>query len=69
MDEILTRLLFLLRVLAIRAQKRHRHAIKHFKESLELNPFLWEAFENLCELGKELCKIVLQKKNSLVDEV
>ncbi|KAF9023450.1 anaphase-promoting complex subunit cdc27 [Haplosporangium bisporale] len=35
-----------------RAQKRHRHAIKHFKESLELNPFLWEAFENLCELGE-----------------
>ncbi|KAG0330443.1 hypothetical protein BG000_011708 [Podila horticola] len=37
-----------------RAQKRHRHAIRHFKESLELNPFLWEAFENLCELGTAL---------------
>ncbi|KAG0095146.1 anaphase-promoting complex subunit cdc27 [Podila epicladia] len=35
-----------------RAQKRHRHAIRRFKESLELNPFLWEAFENLCELGE-----------------
>ncbi|CAO3573303.1 unnamed protein product [Mortierella alpina] len=34
-----------------RAQKRHQLAIKYFKEALELNPFLWEAFENLCELG------------------
>ncbi|KAF9960628.1 anaphase-promoting complex subunit cdc27 [Mortierella alpina] len=33
------------------AQKRHQLAIKYFKEALELNPFLWEAFENLCELG------------------
>ncbi|KAG0202639.1 anaphase-promoting complex subunit cdc27 [Mortierella sp. GBA30] len=34
-----------------RAQKRHQLAIKYFKEALEINPFLWEGFENLCELG------------------
>ncbi|KAK3825732.1 MAG: hypothetical protein J3Q66DRAFT_328462 [Benniella sp.] len=34
-----------------RAQQRHKLAIKYFKEALEENPFLWEAFENLCELG------------------
>ncbi|KAG0363275.1 anaphase-promoting complex subunit cdc27 [Gamsiella multidivaricata] len=33
------------------AQKRPKLAIKYFKEVLELNPFSWEAFENLCELG------------------
>ncbi|KAF9286016.1 anaphase-promoting complex subunit cdc27 [Mortierella alpina] len=33
------------------AQKRHQLAIKYFKEALEINPFLWEGFENLCELG------------------
>ncbi|KAF9980183.1 anaphase-promoting complex subunit cdc27 [Mortierella antarctica] len=36
---------------AARAQKRHQLAIKYFKEALEINPFLWEGFENLCELG------------------
>lgn len=51
---ILTRLCFVF--LASRAQKRHRHAIIYFKESLELNPFLWEAFENLCELGMEVSR-------------
>ncbi|KAF9942204.1 anaphase-promoting complex subunit cdc27 [Modicella reniformis] len=34
-----------------RAQQRHKLAVKYYKEALELNPFLWEAFENLCELG------------------
>ncbi|KAG0229324.1 anaphase-promoting complex subunit cdc27 [Mortierella sp. GBA43] len=34
-----------------RAQQRLKLAIKYFNEALELNPFLWEAFENLCELG------------------
>ncbi|KAF9958471.1 anaphase-promoting complex subunit cdc27 [Mortierella alpina] len=36
---------------AARAQKRHQLAIRYFKEALEINPFLWEGFENLCELG------------------
>ncbi|KAF9437996.1 anaphase-promoting complex subunit cdc27 [Entomortierella beljakovae] len=34
-----------------RAQHRHRLAKRYFQEALDLNPFLWEAFEGLCELG------------------
>ncbi|KAF9583887.1 anaphase-promoting complex subunit cdc27 [Lunasporangiospora selenospora] len=34
-----------------RAQHKHKIAIRYFNEALELNPFLWEAYENLCELG------------------
>ncbi|KAF8982479.1 anaphase-promoting complex subunit cdc27 [Entomortierella lignicola] len=37
-----------------RAQHRHKLAIKYFQGALELNPFLWEAFEGLCELGAPL---------------
>lgn len=36
----------------IRAQQRHKLAIKYFTQALESNPFLWEALENLSELGK-----------------
>ena len=36
----------------IRAQQRHKLAIKYFTQALEANPFLWEALENLSELGK-----------------
>ncbi|KAI1320373.1 anaphase-promoting complex subunit cdc27 [Mortierella claussenii] len=35
----------------VRAQQRHKLAISYFKQALELNPFLWEAYECLCELG------------------
>ncbi|KAF9146958.1 anaphase-promoting complex subunit cdc27 [Mortierella sp. GBA39] len=34
-----------------RAQQRHKLAIKYFTQALEANPFLWEALENLSELG------------------
>ncbi|KAF9910808.1 anaphase-promoting complex subunit cdc27 [Linnemannia zychae] len=34
-----------------RAQQRHKLAIKYFTQALEANPFLWEAIENLSELG------------------
>ncbi|KAF9294222.1 anaphase-promoting complex subunit cdc27 [Linnemannia elongata] len=34
-----------------RAQQRHKLAIKYFTQALESNPFLWEALENLSELG------------------
>ncbi|KAG0316116.1 anaphase-promoting complex subunit cdc27 [Linnemannia gamsii] len=34
-----------------RAQQRHKLAIKYFTQALEVNPFLWEALENLSELG------------------
>ncbi|KAG0301857.1 anaphase-promoting complex subunit cdc27 [Dissophora globulifera] len=37
-----------------RAQHRHKVAVKYYKEAVELNPFLWEAFENLCELGSPM---------------
>ncbi|KAG9072639.1 hypothetical protein KI688_000410 [Linnemannia hyalina] len=33
------------------AQQRHKLAIKYFTQALEANPFLWEALENLSELG------------------
>ena len=29
-----------------------REAVKHFKAALKYNPFLWSAFEKLCDLGK-----------------
>ncbi|KAG0265156.1 anaphase-promoting complex subunit cdc27 [Mortierella polycephala] len=37
-----------------RVQQRHKLATKYFKEAFEINPFLWEAVENLCELGAPL---------------
>ncbi|KAJ3410603.1 hypothetical protein HDV05_003553 [Chytridiales sp. JEL 0842] len=34
-----------------RKENRTEQAQRHFQESLKLNPFMWTAFENLCQLG------------------
>ncbi len=29
-----------------------KEAVKHFRAALKYNPFLWSAFEKLCDLGE-----------------
>lgn len=44
---------FVFKLLAIIASKTHRieHTAEMYKKSLKLNPFLWDSFEQLCNLG------------------
>jgi hypothetical protein len=44
------------------AHKEHNKAVECYVAALKLNPFMWDAFVNLCETGKfrswELCALV-----------
>lgn len=46
---------FVFKILAIIASKTHRIELtaEMYKKSLKLNPFLWNSFEQLCNLGCE----------------
>ena len=45
--------LYLMGMICLKSQQRQR-AIKYFTRSLALNPFLWSAYEALCQLGAPL---------------
>lgn len=44
---------FVFKLLAVIASKTRRveHTAEMYKKSLKLNPFLWDSFEQLCNLG------------------
>jgi hypothetical protein len=51
------------------AHKEHNKAVECYVAALKLNPFMWDAFVNLCETGKfrpcELCAPVSLANESL----
>ena len=46
---------FVFKLLAIIAAKTSKtaHSVEMYKKSLKLNPFLWDSFEQLCNLGNQ----------------
>lgn len=38
-------------------------AIACYTEALKLNPFMWDAFEDLCDTGTRYCVVCFRQKN------